>query len=229
MLIFCYSTSVMSKNIKTPEHLPLDLEHLEPKSSTGLTMRGRNGRGHDKGVRTGSVQAFDGIRDGHEVDDLVDRLSKVRSLFKELKDDFHVPHAGFEPIIGHYRDRQIGYVAVSDYKDGIESTSDHALAEVARPAARRLLFNLTNYLLTKHASEELFLSDIGHIGQYIYEPDQDEMILVDMDPYASSGYAAEGMMLSNMNLWAKDVLEPEEFAAWHRDMVEEVRPVEFVA
>lgn len=152
-------------------------------------------------------------------------LRKAKQLFRELTDDYKVKTAGFEPVMGHTYERNVGAIYVTAKIAGESYSPTDTIPDDKLPAAQQLLKRLTRYLLDKHTEEGQFLSDIGSIEQYVFDPESQDFVLVDIDPYISQGYKAEGNMLSNMSIWATRVLQPEEFEAWHSEMVAQIKPL----
>lgn len=152
-------------------------------------------------------------------------LVAARKLFTELEDNYGIKTAGFAPVVGHYRDSDVGAIIVSRRIDGEHYKPSEKLEGDKAKAAKNLLGKLTTYLLDNHTKQVDFLTDVGSLEQYVYKPSSKEYILADTDPYFGQGYVEEGMMLSNISSWARQILEPNEFEQWHNYAVNAIKPV----
>lgn len=155
------------------------------------------------------------------------RLLQTKKLLEELPDKYGIDVVDFYPIVGHKQGRNIGSIVVSNFIDGKKfgvNRLAEQLTDEEQRAAVSLLYRLTNYVKDKHNKQEPFLSDIGSIEQYMYNPETANFVMNDPEAKYGEGYAAEGMMLSNMSLWAKGLLPHDEFVEWHSDAIEAIRP-----
>lgn len=163
-------------------------------------------------------------------------LKKAKDLFEELTDKYRIATAGFYPVVGHFRERNVGSIIVSKWAEGegpiIEEDGRSRIeraTEEQKPAARLLFNKLTGYLTYKVQKGEPFLSDIGLLSQYRYNPNKDDFVLIDVDPYFDTGPESALLMIKQMKAWAPSVLDQNELTNWSRGMNELVGTEEVAA
>lgn len=153
-------------------------------------------------------------------------IKEARRLFTELQDKYGIEHAGFYPAIVETKDKGIGNMVVSTDIVGWQR-SDEAIPPEELPAARQLFGKLTTYMIDKNRSGENQLSDIASISQYIYQPEKDEFVLADTDPYFDSDIETRQTFYLDLQAWGQTILSPDEFKEWQTAVPQElhVEPV----
>lgn len=150
--------------------------------------------------------------------DHLNGLSRARELFEELSEVYGVEHAGFYPVVGQNSANQVGGYVVSRWVDG-ERCVDPSVSEIPsdqKGAARELLTKLSNYATSKQ--HQAMLTDIFKLGQYVYVPERDTLVLVDTEPLFEPEFGSV-FAYNGLQPIAEQVLDPTEYADWHSKMV----------
>lgn len=200
-----------------PEGAPLDNARLIPMSErcSGMVY-GFSGRpdtavrftdefGYGQDERSQKYLAFEGLK-------------RAGKLFAELQGKYGIETVGFRPVVARFGSQNIGGMIVSDKINGEFHEEGAELPANRRPAAQRLLSRLSRYIVDKHRTQEPFLSDIASLEQYLYMPEKDEFVLVDIDPYIDTSANWERLFFEHTEEWAKHTLDGYEFADWQQDM-----------
>lgn len=115
-----------------------------------------------------------------------DTIKEARGLYKELQDKYNIPTVEFNPAIFESSENKLGRGALiaSNYLKGEVFNEGMALRQeipdYAIEAGRKLVENLTKYLLDKKTSETPYLYDIFRISQYTFT--DGKFVLHDVDP-----------------------------------------------
>lgn len=151
-------------------------------------------------------------------DSTLEGLMQARALFQELDEKYGVKHAGFQPVVGEVGG-EVGEYIVSAKIDGLPMASpdDVPIPEVAYASVRELLGRLGTYLDHKSKQSEPGLTDIFRLEQYVFKPDSQQLILVDVDPYFAEG-ASPMSAVKDMEPMAGAVLSPAELEEWGKQM-----------
>jgi len=141
-------------------------------------------------------------------------LKEARELFVELEERYGVENIGFKPVVIDHPKRGVGSLIVSPKFSGEFYDNNEVLMGTKLNAAKDLLGKLSSYFVDKQMNNERYLSDVFDLRQYGYNRESQKYILLDVDPYIEDHNTLPLLNDDPLVLFAKKVLEPEEYPSW---------------